>query len=507
MNHFRVISILLLYAGYLLIAVLHPFELSQDSSYSLTQFFAEFLTRIPRGIEQLGLSDFVINFLFFIPIGILLYYSLTSPKRSRSATIFLVSVCGGILSFLIEPCQIFFSGRYSSIFDTLANILGTTCGVLFAVRYPIRIADLASQFWGKVEKSNVTLCIVLLYGSIPFIFSIVHYPWFNFHNWDAQFPFQLGNEATLDRPWLGKIYLIALYNRALAPDEIAHHFQLGFSPEVVKRRVQNSLIAFYTFDEGTGTTVHDLSNFGPPLNLAFSPRFHIRWLRNSHGIEIGQPAIVQSQGPAKKLFNALSTTHALSIEVWMTPANIKQSGPARIVSFSQDALARNFTLGQEGADIHFRLRTPISGKNGSPMNLKTQDGFLTLETFHIVATYKEGIERLYVNGREHAESLDLATTDLIIGFAARKTPIAQLAYSFFYFFPVSFFFASIFSSRSRSFMTTLFLPVMIGLSLLSIAEIFQAFVFHRAIDLPLISYGILIGVVGAFGGTVFAWEG
>lgn len=48
----------------------------------------------------------------------------------------------------------------------------------------------------------------------------------DFSNW-ASYPLILGNELTGDRTWLGKIYLVAIYNRSLTPDEIIRNYQAG----------------------------------------------------------------------------------------------------------------------------------------------------------------------------------------------------------------------------------------------------------------------------------------
>jgi hypothetical protein len=39
-------------------------------------------------------------------------------------------------------------------------------------------------------------------------------------NWDSSFSFGLANEATGDRPWLGTLHLVAVFNRVLSEDEI-----------------------------------------------------------------------------------------------------------------------------------------------------------------------------------------------------------------------------------------------------------------------------------------------
>ncbi|MCA9264271.1 MAG: DUF1592 domain-containing protein, partial [Planctomycetales bacterium] len=48
-----------------------------------------------------------------------------------------------------------------------------------------------------------------------------------FNNWDDQYPLSLVNEATDDRPWLGEIYLVAIYQRALHADEVLRNYQAG----------------------------------------------------------------------------------------------------------------------------------------------------------------------------------------------------------------------------------------------------------------------------------------
>jgi len=53
-----------------------------------------------------------------------------------------------------------------------------------------------------------------------------------------------------------------------------------------------------------------------------------------------------SFGDSKKLHDLISATGEYSIEAWLAPANVSQDGPARIVSYSAGAMARNFTLGQ-----------------------------------------------------------------------------------------------------------------------------------------------------------------
>lgn len=42
----------------------------------------------------------------------------------------------------------------------------------------------------------------------------------DFSTWDDSYTLGLGNEHTLDRPWLGEIRLVAIYNKAYTPDTL-----------------------------------------------------------------------------------------------------------------------------------------------------------------------------------------------------------------------------------------------------------------------------------------------
>jgi hypothetical protein len=49
-----------------------------------------------------------------------------------------------------------------------------------------------------------------------------------FDNWDSSLYLALGNEMTGDRAWLGALYLVAIYSKALSVNEIAVNYQAGF---------------------------------------------------------------------------------------------------------------------------------------------------------------------------------------------------------------------------------------------------------------------------------------
>jgi hypothetical protein len=410
--------------------------------------------------------------------------------------------CASLIILLVELFQSLFVNRHGQAIDLLVKTGGSICGAVCAGFCPTRVTEQLDRVWWHIQRSKVPLLIALLWAGFPGLAFAMQYPWFSFRNWESHFSFQIGNEATGEKPWLGKIYRVALYNRVLAAEEIARHFQSATASGAMAHSAEQGLVALYMFRESTGNTAHDSSGFGSPLNLTFFPESHVQWLADSNGIEILQPAIVKSPGPATKLFTALTGVSALSVEAWIQPANVTQTGSARIISFSEDWRTRNFMLAQTEADLVFRVRTPFTGRDGGGVHLHTEDHFLTTERMHLVATYKDGVERLYVNGTEHLYSIDLATEGMI-GFAVKRSPIAKIAYSFFYFLPLACLSAVVISTQGQGVTATLILSMAIGTSLLSITEIFQAIAFARSLDLPLLGYGTLTGMIGALSGIAF----
>lgn len=485
MNRRKVTMVALVYSGYVLVATLYPFEFSANSLELLQQQFTGFFAASSQ-------KDFIVNMPLFIPLGVLLYCRLI-VGRGKTSSVVLAALVGAVFSLSIEILQLFFL-RHPSAFDVLSNTLGAAAGAIFAALWPRRLADFGYRFFGRLERSGMVLGVAVLFGAVPLILSMVQFV-APFSLWNPRFDFQIGNEATFDRPWLGRIHLVALYNRALPADEITGNFRRG---PAATTRLPEGLLSLYTFNEGHGEIVYDRSGVEPSMDLRITPQGGVHWLGANNGIEIVRPAIVRSARSPAKLFHGLQATDELSIEVWMTPDDTMQGGPARIISFSGGTVARNFTLGQEGADVEFRLRTPMSGRNGTPLAVGTSNGLGAGKQAYVVATYKDGIGRLYVNGGERPVIVDLAG-DGIIGFGTRKTIGAEIAYSFFYFFPIAVF-AAVFFSKHVSGSMQLLPAVAAGAGLLVAAEVFQAVAFERKLDFSLMGYGIIIAAIGALTG-------
>ncbi len=105
----------------------------------------------------------------------------------------------------------------------------------------------------------------------------------------------------------------------------------------------------------------------------------------------------------KRLLDACKNSNQLTLEATITPANINQGGPARIVTFSTDPGTRNFTLGQDKDHLILRLRTPQTGENGVIPEVTlcpVQAG----QTRHVVVTYADSRVVCYLDGKQVNES-------------------------------------------------------------------------------------------------------
>ena len=99
------------------------------------------------------------------------------------------------------------------------------------------------------------------------------------------------------------------------------------------------------------------------------------------------------------LLGALQKGNAMTLEVVLATGDLRQSGPARIVSFSEDGYHRNFTLGQERNRLVLRLRAKGTDENGRDLE-QTFGEVAAGREYHVVVTYAPGDLRAYVDGRE-----------------------------------------------------------------------------------------------------------
>ncbi len=98
----------------------------------------------------------------------------------------------------------------------------------------------------------------------------------------------------------------------------------------------------------------------------------------------------------------LRTSGQMTLSATIQPANLKQSGPARIVAFSSDPRRANFLLAQRGSHLAFRLLTTRDGKPH-----KHEVTLLEIPehrpSIHLTLTYFSGTLFCYLDGQFHSK--------------------------------------------------------------------------------------------------------
>ncbi len=179
-------------------------------------------------------------------------------------------------------------------------------------------------------------------------------------------------------PFDGVIDDVRIYDQALNEDQAAE---------------------LYNGEEPTGglpATVYDTSAVGIPVDLTIQDPENVTWVSGG-GLTIDSPTVLSSSGATNKIYNELTTTDQMAMEIVFTPANVSQTGPARIVSLSGSASSRNFTFGQEGSTYDFRLRTSTSTSNGLPA-IVSSPVLAADAREHIVISYDGEKVDIYRNG-------------------------------------------------------------------------------------------------------------
>lgn len=169
------------------------------------------------------------------------------------------------------------------------------------------------------------------------------------------------------------------------------------SVEEADTRVSDGLIALYNF-EGTGMTVTDVSGVAPAMNLQLENEVS---RIEGGGLSFENGRAIASAADSQKLFDRITADGNMSytVEMWVSPDNAMQTGPARIVNYSIDTGNRNFGLNQVNETYHFRGRNSAPGVNNNGNPARSAGPLIANQMQHVVATFDTTLGRsLYIDG-------------------------------------------------------------------------------------------------------------
>jgi hypothetical protein len=316
-------------------------------------------TMIPTGLRHPSLSyidngfnldDFVNNMFLYLPLGIAL----------GGSSLLRAFLLGLSLSTGAEILQLGYVDRIPSFVDIASNTSGAVAGYLVAkLFFHNRGGQLTCLRLNRVFAA-AAIPIALL-GTASLVHPLMAS---DFSNWSPSFQLAAGNELTGNRPWSGTISELSIYPFAMSGEQIQ---QLAHSAA------------------GSNAT----ALFGAPVAGPIKPE--------KETLKNGRPLLSSEED--LRLYNALVAKNQMTLLVWLRPDNLEQTGPARIVTYSQDWRNRNFTLAQMRNTLTFRLRTPASGLNGTEPALYSGPVLSLDHTSLVAAVYDGRISSLYVDGK------------------------------------------------------------------------------------------------------------
>jgi hypothetical protein len=321
----------------------------------------------------------------------------------RTAVIAAASVALA-LSTAVEYFQAFVPPRDSSLVDVLSNVTGALVGVGMD-------RAVGATLDGGFERIRTGLSRPMLVGVLAFaaltglILSTVLQTRSRLSNWSTEYPLLVGNERTGDRPWRGTLISMEMTDEATPPAAL-QDFERGGAIQLPGQRV-----AVFNF-RNRAPYIDESGNVSP-----------LRWRGgnpddDASGSRASAPPWLRTDEGTVGLARRLKQTNAFSLRVVSAASDIRQAGPARIVSNSLDTLQRNFTMGQDGRDLVFRLRTPATGPNGYPLQFVLPEVFSSTAIRDVVATYDGST--LMVAARHHGIVRAELTPGAILALAAAE---------------------------------------------------------------------------------------
>jgi|GEM_PF-539332 len=407
-----------------LFATLFPFNFAFKDGFSIQEIISSFQ-------NQSNLRDWLANVLLFIPFGFGLACLLQKNKLvqegrkqeaggrrqeaegsldemgylgraalGKLATIIGILLASFCLSLTVEILQVFLPGREPNPSDLLLNSLNGVLGFFCFHRWRTKVL---SQSSGRIEETQKSLSLQqLIVGILGYLTLVIGISFglqtaTNLSNWDDSFSLSLGNESTGDRPWQGYISEIAIVNRAISKDEIKSLFSNKSS---LAKFETNTIVSYQLIGQGN---YQDQTKQLP--DLTWQGKYpHVKetegvFLSPSHWLATSEPATLLSQ--------KLQETSQFTLSTTIATADTAQMGLARIISLSGDPYHRNFTLGQEESKLILRLRTPLTGENGTIPPMVLSDVFVDTDFHHLIITYDGSVLQFYLDQLNRLYSIDL----------------------------------------------------------------------------------------------------
>lgn len=386
----------LLLAGlsFIIIATISPFTFIVPKGFSSKFIIEEF---------NFGSSvkDYLQNILLFIPFGIGLA-KITASKNAKNnlvKTLAITLLTSTIISTTVELTQFLLPTRTSNLTDIIYNSLGGALGGFIYCQRKQIIEFIVGIITGNPQKLSIKsilyaiagYCLLVILGLWILLISV------NLSNWDDDFYLAIGNEVTGDRPWNGNIHSLYISDRGLNRSEVAQVFKQPDSffaqlPNLVTSLVFTKSQPFY----------QDSQKQIP--NLLWQGNLSIAAINQANYSTIQTPSILvnsqqwlKTEEPASLLTEKLKNNSEFSLSLVVATNELAQTGPARILAFSQGTKAHNLIVGQDNTNLDVRLRTPITGNNANQPEFFVPNVFNDRQLHQILIIFAQKKLNFYID--------------------------------------------------------------------------------------------------------------
>jgi VanZ family protein len=328
-----------------------------------------------RGFET-AIADALRNIALFLPFGVALGLRRSAPRR--------VGVVSTVLSLCVETAQFAVPGRDPSLRDVIFNVIGAMIGGGITRLVPLW-ASSADRVSGRFSLA-AAVATSMVFVSTDFLLtpSLPDRPYFagSGQIQSSSAPLRLGASIEPLGHFRGRIDEVRLYRRARTPSAI----QSDMDRPVGELLATPDLVAAYDFNEGTGTTLIDLSGHGNSGAVTGAVWTAEGKAGGALVFERAQDVVIVPHS------RSLDFAHQMTLEGWVYPTRT-QRGWRPLLQKDSDvyflvASSKAGPLKPGGGGVFGLLTEAVTATAAIPINQWT----------HLALTYDGSWLALYVNG-------------------------------------------------------------------------------------------------------------
>ncbi len=377
------------------------------------------LGRIPK---YDGPLDIILNILLFIPFGFGLTEKLCERGKSSQLTFGLALLAGALFSYGIEFLQLYIPSRDSGWEDVVVNSAGTVAGFFLFKRWGAEAAGFLSGCDSKLAKwltFQRATTIIPIYFAAWFVISIPLQKQSLLSNWDPSSFLVVGNDMQAEYPWLGHVFRLQLWDRAL-PDRLGRDLTGGGKGE----SAQDGLVGDFEFSGPS--PLQDRKKLLP--EFVWTPFAPVS--TDSNALALDGKSWVTSKFPVTDFVKDVQRTNQFAVRVAVILGKVGE-GDKRIVSISNSSGITNLMLRQEDTNLVFWFRNPLSVKR-SLLAWYIPNVFDAVQLRDVLFSYDGSNLSLFIDGRKEPRAYQLGPGTRLAQLLVRIIPAELDGYHYIY---------------------------------------------------------------------------